>query len=75
MGIILRRTYLGETHEVEIVDPIRPMTQDPARSLRRGFWRYQYRGVRWRSLSAIAAYITGNRTESGPRFFGLRTKK
>ncbi len=34
---------------------------------------FQWRGKRWRSLSAIAREITGAHW-SGPRFFGLRTK-
>jgi hypothetical protein len=34
---------------------------------------YQWRGRRWRSLSAIAREISGTHW-SGPRFFGLRAK-
>jgi Protein of unknown function (DUF2924) len=34
---------------------------------------YEYRGVRYRSLSEIARLITGTRW-SGPLFFGLKSK-
>jgi hypothetical protein len=34
---------------------------------------YEYRGIRYRSLSEIARLITGTRW-SGPLFFGLKTK-
>ena len=34
----------------------------------------RYRGVTWRSLSAVAREITGARW-SGPRFFGLKDKR
>lgn len=35
---------------------------------------FDYRGKRYRSLSAIAHAITGTRW-SGPAFFGLRTRR
>jgi len=35
---------------------------------------FEYRGRRYRSLSAIAREITGTRW-NGPRFFGLRSAK
>ena len=67
VGSILTTTYKGETFTVKVVPPI-PING-------RGLWRYVYEGERYRSLSAIAALVTGDPTLSGNRFFKLRRRR
>lgn len=64
-------TYLGEVHTVYVV-PATSNYRTPA-AQRRGFGRYIYRGRRYRTLSAVAYRITGDRFFSGNRFFRLMT--
>lgn len=74
-GTTLTRTYLGEVFVVEIAqvgyNPNRSNGTLTKAERRRKMWRYWYKGVRWRTLSAIAFEITGDRYHSGNRFFGL----
>ena len=80
VGAVLRRWYNDRLYLVRIV---RAATTTKAAG-RRGWWRYKYssehpaepgRGKRWKSLSAIAYAITGDRYMSGNRFFGLRPRR
>ena len=70
-GTIFRRFYGGEWHEVKIGRQDVPPTRYPGVAQRRCWWRYIYRGKKYKSLSAIAYKITGRRFLSGNRFFGL----
>ena len=56
-GTILTREWQGERHEV----------------IARDGGTFEYRGMPYRSLSAVARAITGTRW-NGPAFFGLRGK-
>jgi hypothetical protein len=56
-GTILTREWQGERHEV----------------ISRDGGTFEYRGMPYRSLSAVARAITGTRW-NGPAFFGLRGK-
>lgn len=71
VGTVFRRFYKGEWHEVTICPARRPPSRYPEPARRRSWWRYLYRGTRYKSLSAIAYEITGRRFLSGNRFFGL----
>lgn len=71
VGAILIRRYKGEEHMVLVLDPI----HSGERARRRGWWRYEYNGRRYKTLSAIAYEITGDRYMSGNRFFGLRLRR
>lgn len=72
VGTRLRREWHGGIHEVTITYPAPKPERCRARlDEQRGHWRYIYKGERYRSLSAIAYVITGDRTYSGNRFFGL----
>lgn len=68
----ITRMYCGRRYVVEVVDP--PSAITPA-AQRRGWWRYVFQGERFKSLSAIAFKITGDRFMSGHRFFGLRGRR
>ena len=57
-GTTLSRFYDDEEHKVIV----------------RGVRNFEYRGLRFKSLSAIARSITGS-VWSGPAFFGLKTNK
>jgi len=57
-GTWLARTWHGEVHEVVVL----------------GGGGFEYRGRRYRSLSAVARQITGA-AWSGPRFFGLHSPR
>lgn len=74
VGAILRRTYGGEVHVVEVVLPRVKIARRRDREVasRRRWWRYMYRGKVYKTLTAIAREITGDPTMSGNRFFGLR---
>lgn len=65
------RVFHGERHEVFVVHP----TAVPGAAAKRGWWRYWYRGERYRSLSGLASQITGRRTENGSVFFGFRRRR
>ena len=74
-GTILRRMYKGNLHKVYIVRG--PSLMHRRRTIREAssrnrWWRYRYDEEMYKSLSAIAAEITGDKTMSGNRFFGLR---
>lgn len=89
VGTVLRRKYKGKVHVVHVLEPLAEphwQKREPGEDDRydetaaevakqRRWWRYQYGGQRYRSLSAIAHVITGNRYESGNRFFGLRLRR
>lgn len=72
VGTVLVRWYSGRKYEVKVVDPPTLMEDQVGD---RGWWRYMWAGRRYKSLSAIAYRITGNRFESGNRFFGLRPRR
>lgn len=67
VGSVLAVTYLGTRYTVHIV-PAAP--ENP-----RGWHRYVYRDRRYKTLSSIAAEITGDPTMSGNRFFKLRRRR
>lgn len=69
-GVVLRRRYQGEWHEVYIVST-RSSPSLWRHYLRGGRWRYLYRGRRYQTLSGVAQTITGHPTRSGADFFGL----
>jgi len=75
-GTIIRKVYRGEVHLIEVAQRSRcnrrPLTDFERRNR---MWRYVYRGERYRSLSAVAYKITGQRYRSGHHFFGLRKVK
>lgn len=71
-GTTLRREYGGVLHEVRVSPPA---TYGTATAARRAWWRYLYAGRLYKSLSAVAYRITGDRYCSGNRFFGLRGTK
>lgn len=63
-GAVLRRWLNGVLHEVEVVPPDE-----------RGA-RYLYAGERCRTLTEVAARITGGwRQENGSKFFRLRRRR
>ena len=68
-GSCVRRTYLGVEHTVYIV------TSHVRRSYPPFPYRYLYRYDRYKTLSAVARKITGNKTLSGNVFFGLRRRR
>ena len=75
-----RRAYNGEVHVVQILSVSPPKRRGARRrdwevARRRRWWRYMYRGERFKTLSAIAFIVTGDRWMSGNRFFGLRGRK
>lgn len=77
IGSVLVRAWGGVEHRVYVVPPIGGPKR-PARKAtfaERGWGRYVYRGTRYRSLSAVAFAITGDRTLSGNRFFRLRRRR
>lgn len=78
-GTILRRRYDDEEHVVEVVrwgGFLNTLdAEQRAVTVKRGWWRYMYRGKRYKTLSAITTEITGNYTLSGNRFFGLWRRK
>lgn len=67
-GTKLKRVYKGKLYVVTVTRPL-------PRSHNRRWYRYKYKGKRYRSLSAIAREITGRYHESGPMFFGLTPRK
>lgn len=69
VGEYVTVVYGGEPHTVFVVPPLASQQED------KGWWRYVYAGRRYKTLSAIAAGITGNATMSGARFFGLWKRK
>lgn len=71
VGAVLRRQYLGTMYEVTVEAGLTTMP----RAAERGWWRYRYKGRLWKTLSAIAYDITGNRYMSGNRFFRLRSRR
>lgn len=78
-GARLRRFYGEEWHEVEVIPSWQKLARlrrrDREAAVRNGWWRYKYRGRRYKSLSAVARIITGDPTMSGNRFFGLRRRR
>lgn len=80
VGAVLLRTYKGEEHRVDVTGM--PMghgwnckrRREREAAHRNRWWRYIYKGKRYKSLSAIAREITGDPTMSGNRFFGLRRR-
>lgn len=70
-GSYLERTYKAATFRVYIVPQL---TVSPAWA-ERGWGRYVYLNDRYKTLSTIAAVITGDPTRSGHRFFGLRRRR
>jgi hypothetical protein len=75
VGTTLRRWYHGVLYVVEIVFPPAKGSQLSRRARRLGWWRYRYNGQRYKTLTAIAYEITGDRYMSGNRFFGLRKRR
>lgn len=71
VGSKITREYLGVVHTVYVVTATTSRTVNPVR----GWHRYIYRGERFKTLSAIAAKITGDRYMSGDRFFRLRRRR
>lgn len=71
-GAILRREFpaaSGKLHEVVV---IKPHGFHPNSGIR----GYEYDGIIYRSLTAVAAVITDSKgTWSGPSFFGLYPRK
>ena len=83
-GMELHRWYKGKLYTVYIRRAdAPPLACDRAyhRRLRRrvvrerGWYRYEYEGQRYATLSAITAVITGQPTIEGSRFFGLKPRK
>jgi len=81
-GASIRRLWKGEVHEVFVRHAFAPPPVNrPAKEYRRqkaadrGWWRYEYKGKRYKTLSAVARRITGNPTVSGNWFFGLRRRR
>lgn len=74
IGTVLRRPYKGKVYVVRVLAPLIGVAphSPPEVAQRRGWWRYEYNGQRYKSLSAITREITGDPTLSGNRFFGLR---
>jgi hypothetical protein len=70
-GVELTRWFKGVFHVVTITYP----TTTTQKAEARGWWRYKYNGRRYKTLSAIAYVITGDRWMSGNRFFGLRARR
>ena len=74
-GTVLRREFCGEVFVVEVAphgyNPNKIQGTLTTAERRRKMWRYFYEGKRWRTLSAIAFEITGDRYKSGNSFFGL----
>ncbi len=75
VGTKLARSYKGRVYEVFVRPPLAYGGRNPDSARRRRWWRYEYRGKRYKTLSAIAALITGDRYMSGNRFFGLRLRR
>ena len=73
IGTVLVCRFKGETHTVFVVSAGKKKRTKAAR--RRGWWRYVYRGDRYRTLTDIAYQITGDPKASGPRLFGLVPRK
>lgn len=71
IGAIIRRTYKGKVYTVTVEAGL----LNAPGSAERGWWRYRYRGRLWKTLSAIAYDITGDRYMSGNRFFRLRQRR
>ena len=71
-GLQLQRWFKGELHVVDIVSSKQHCTHEASLH---GWWRYIYRGKRYKTLSAIAREITGEYRCSGNRFFGLRKRR
>jgi hypothetical protein len=71
VGTVLKRWYCDQLHTVYIREPLSVSPEAEAR----GWWRYEYAGERYKTLSAIAFRITGDRYMSGNRFFGLRKRR
>jgi len=78
VGNALSVHYLGVRHTVAVVPPV---PDNP-----KGHWRYVYdesqphspygpEAERYKTLSAVARVITGDRTLSGHRFFKLRRRR
>lgn len=67
VGVYLVVLYRGRSHRCFVVPPL---PDNP-----RGFHRYVYQGERYRTLSAVALAITGDRNLSGNRFFKLRRRR
>jgi hypothetical protein len=67
VGVYLSVAYRGTDHRCFVVPPFPDNDK--------GYWRYVYRGERYRTLSAVARVITGDRTLSGNRFFRLRRRR
>ena len=67
VGSSLTVTYKGDDYTVLVVPPV-PDNGN-------GHWRYVYGDERFKTLSAVAALITGDRTLSGNRFFKLRRRR
>ena len=78
VGNALSVSYLGVRHTVAVVPPV---PDNP-----KGHWRYVYdesnpgspygsEAERYKTLSAVARVITGDRTLSGHRFFKLRRRR
>ena len=74
IGHTIMREWKGEEHRVYVVEPVPPATATAA-AKRRKWWRYVYRGERYKTLSAIARKVTGDPTFSGNRFFRLRRRR
>lgn len=79
-GTCVTVSYRGDNHTVYVVWPTGNYTRAPRKrtrdaATRRRFGRYLYRGQRFRTLSAVAAFITGDPTMSGNRFFQLRARR
>ncbi len=71
--------YRGDNHTVYVATPTSNFTtgrkRNRDRATRRRYGRYIYRGLRFRTLSAVARHITGDPTMSGNRFFQLRARR
>ena len=68
IGSAIYRDYKGARHWVHVVPPA-PIND-------RGFWRYVYRGERYRTLTAVVRVIApGITNRSGNAFFHLRRRR
>ena len=68
VGAELHRRWGGEEHRVKVIAPVRTTRA----AMRRRWWRYEYLGDRYKTLTAVVRAITGDRKRSGNRFFGLK---
>ena len=71
-GNMITIVYRGTQHTVYVIHPLAGLSKA---AQRRRWYRYVYRRKIYKSLSAIASFITGDPTINGNRFFRLRRRR